>query len=167
MVTVIALAGCALPRENPVEWWANAAKRDGDATADLISVSARVSETKEPYVVRFRLINQSRVPLRLRPHQLPWGNPYSIDVFVLTNDGDIVPPAHVIADSPRGQPPMTIQPGQTLEGDFRIDHRVLRQPLHSALEDKDVLFVWRYRQTTADAQVVGPVSGVVVISRRK
>jgi hypothetical protein len=147
--------------ENVISAFGAEMQRLGSPEKELpVSVTARAQARDGQYVLSFRLTNISRQPLLISDHNLPWGNANSIILAAQTIDGRRIQNGYPIDDS-FVTTDVTIQPGETLEGDYRLRDRLTVVP-----RDRDVLIMWAYPFIERNSDRPWPVaSGVALLPR--
>jgi hypothetical protein len=128
-----------------------------------VALTASLKTVEGKHFLAFRLTNTSGKPLRLYPHQLPWGSPHSLELAAVTTDG--TPFRYGLAESnPLTEERIVLPPGAAREGDYRLSW-ALEYP--AAPREKDVVVVWAYR-VPVERDGPRPVcTGVVVIPKKQ
>jgi hypothetical protein len=128
-----------------------------------VSVSARAIESKDGPAIHFRLTNTSGQPLRLYRFLLPWGNANAIELAAVGTNGEI-PAVFWPIDDPGPEEPLVLAPGESLDGETVLRHRI--NEIGAARSRSDVIVIWCYRFTVLGERPAGRISGTVVVPKR-
>lgn len=148
-------------RENTLEVWSRYYQRGDTSMHSPLAISAILKKKKGEPVLVFRVVNVSKRPQVLYPYQLPWGNIDSIKVAAFTTNGKRIQNHYPIDDPVPGEK-ITIGPGQSMEGEYDLNHRLMDIPSNS-----DVVVMWLYRYFEGENKAPAIESGVVVIPKSK
>jgi hypothetical protein len=143
--------------ENPLELWATGYQRISKGHPP-VCVTAYLKQTGNNYLLAFKLTNISTNSLTLFQDRLPWGNAHSIRLVAVDTDGHCVPSGYAI-DDVFARKEITIAPGESREGDYRLADGVR---LSLAPKDKDIVVLWFY-QVPDDFTIC---SGAVVVPNK-
>lgn len=123
-------------------------------------------EQKQPgsTIVRVRLLNASREPLRIYEDFLPWRKRYSIAVFAVpTQSGArFLQAVYPVDDFGSGK--ITLAPGREYTGEIDLAERF--PDLKRVLSTDDVFAFWTYELKTVDRKSLGRQFGGLLLRRK-
>jgi hypothetical protein len=159
LLAALLLSGCKAQSPHAVAPPENA--RDRNA---LISLEAAYRATPRGPAIHFTLRSVSTQSFSLYPYQLPWGNPNSINLWAYTQSHMPLQTIWPIAD-PGPETPLTVAPGDVLQGDFLLQSRI--GGLAEALSRADVTVTWQYSIPEEHPGTSGPLTGGVVVPQQQ
>jgi hypothetical protein len=164
LLICVAFESIAFPdkQDNTLLSWVRSVKARSGSAASPVAMSSCFVGDDGKHLIRFRFTNTSAAPLKLWPFQLPWGNPNSIDLFAITTDGVPIPTGNPIAD-PAEEQIITIEPGETVQGDFDLDGRIVSTTsLSTVLRRSDIFVVWSYSLSCQDRNFVANTGAILI-----
>jgi hypothetical protein len=117
LVCICAAAQGAESKDSPLENFVSGLKRHDPPSDSRLSISAVGTAKNGHLYLSFRLKNLSTGSITMATTALPWGNAYSTVFVALTPRGRILPMVYPI-DDVFVPPSVTIQPGETLTGEY-------------------------------------------------
>jgi hypothetical protein len=131
-----------------------------------ITLEVTLRESRDGIVLHMTLANLGPDPLFMYQEQLPWETPYSTTVSIMRWSGTKGTPlkeVFPIADSLYR--PISIAPGQSLEGDYSPEWRFPEFP--GILAETDVIVFWMYELRAKETNTRQRYKGALLIPRRK
>jgi hypothetical protein len=164
LIVVCASPCVVIGAENSLELWAKDYQVSSAPGHPDVCVSAYAKRVAGRHMLAFRLTNHSRANLTFDDYDLPWAFPYAIRITVVTSDGKRVPNVYPIADKPIERQKVILRPGESLEGDYDLEHVV---DFAWAPKNKDLIVLWCYPVPSSSAERAPVCTGAAVIPKTK
>jgi hypothetical protein len=138
----------------------------GVCASPTLTLEVRLQESPmNNFLLHIKLTNRGRKPLSMYEEELPWRNRWAMFVTAVAWNGKYGRPLEDIGpvDDPVFRP-ISIAPGQTLEGDIRLNERF--PDLIESLQKGDLIFFWVYELWTRQQSTGERHIGSVQVSKR-
>jgi hypothetical protein len=135
--------------------------RDGEQDRRIL-LFATGARTERGPVLKFTMLNVSNEPLAFYRNALPWGNPNSLQVAVITEAGVPLEIVFPIADPPPPErdEPITLAPGNSLAGEYGLAWVLGGRKRSSG---SGLVVPWVFTVHTANSDSRTTISGVALV----